>query len=289
MDKESLLKKIRKIEIKARGLTKQMFLGSYHSAFKGTGMTFAEVREYQIGDETRTIDWNVTARFNEPFVKTFEEEREQTLMLLIDVSSSVGIGTNLGTKREYLAEIAAVLAYSAIQNNDKVGVLFFSDTIEKFIPPKKGKSHITRIIKDLVEIEPKGASTNLDKALTFFNNAQRKKAKVFLISDFIAHSDYEKTLRVTGYKHDLVALHVKAKNENILPNIGWVYATDAETKQKALINTSSAKTRKRFEEVIRKSHQAFLTNVRSAKMDYAELEVGQDFVVPLMNIFKRRG
>jgi uncharacterized protein (DUF58 family) len=289
MDSSSLLHKIRTIEIKARGLSKQLFMGSYQSAFKGVGMTFAEVRNYQVGDETRTIDWNVTARFNEPFVKTFEEEREQTIILLIDVSASVGIGTDQVSKREYLAEIAAVIAYSAIQNNDKVGVLFFADGIEKFIPPKKGKSHVMRIIKGLIEQEAIGKGTDLSKALEFFNNAQKKRATVFLMSDFISDSDYQKMLRITGYKHDLIGLRVLSHYEGILPKIGWVNAVGVEKGEEQLINTNSVKVRNRFESAFTKHTQFFEDASRSAKMDVSNLTVGQDYIVPLMNIFKRRG
>ena len=288
MDSSSLLHKIRTIEIKARGLSKQLFMGSYHSAFKGVGMTFAEVRNYQVGDETRTIDWNVTARFNEPFVKTFEEEREQTIILLVDVSASLGIATNSLSKREYLAEIAAVIAYSAIQNNDKVGVLFFAEGIEQYIPPKKGKSHVMRIIKGLIEQEAKGKGTDLNKALEFFNNAQKKRATVFLLSDFVSDTDYGKMLRITGFKHDLIGLRVNAKHEGLLPKIGWVNTVGVEKGEEAVVNTNSVAVRNRFEKHYKEHLNVFEHHSRSAKMDVAQLTVGNDYRVPLMNIFKRR-
>lgn len=288
MTTEELLKKIRKIEIKARGLTKQMFQGSYNSAFKGVGMSFSEVREYQIGDETRAIDWNVTAKFGEPFVKTFEEERELTVMLLIDVSNSSLIGTDSSNKRDFITELTAVLSFSAIQNNDKVGALLFSDHVEKYIPPKKGKSHVLRIINDVITHKASGKGTDINAALKYYNTAMRQKATVFLISDFIDQKDYQKLLRITAIKHDFIALYVRAKNEQILPKIGWTFIQDIETGKTKLVNTNSVKNQMRYGNYFLQMHQNFITQAQKSRIDYADLVVGENYVNKLIGLFKRR-
>jgi uncharacterized protein (DUF58 family) len=238
MDTKALLKKVRKIEIKTRRLSDHVFGGEYHSTFKGRGMTFSEVRQYQFGDDVRAIDWNVTARYNEPFVKVFEEERELTLMLVVDVSGSESFGTKTQFKREILTEIAATLAFSALQNNDKVGLALFSDQIELFIPPKKGRSHILRIIRELLEFEPKSRQTNISTALEFLSGVLKKKAIVFMLSDFMDNG-YEKTLRITAKKHDLTGIRVYDPVETKLPKLGIVPMRDAETGAIRWINTHS--------------------------------------------------
>ena len=245
MDTKELLKKVRKIEIKTRRLSDHVFGGEYHSTFKGRGMTFSEVRQYQFGDDVRAIDWNVTARYNEPFVKVFEEERELTLMLVVDVSGSEFFGTTQQFKRDMLTEIAATLSFSALQNNDKVGLLLFSDQVELFIPPKKGRSHILRIIRELLEYEPKSKATNIASALAFLSGILKKKAIVFLLSDFM-DADYEKTLRITAKKHDLTGIRVYDKLEEKLPNLGIVPMVDSETQAVQWINTGSKKVRENY-------------------------------------------
>lgn len=288
MTSEELLHKIKKIEIKAKGLNNQLFQGSYKSAFKGSGMTFAEVREYNLGDETRTIDWNVTARFNEPFVKTFEEERELTVILLIDISASELIATNDVTKQDYIAEIAAVLAFSAIGQNDKVGVLLFSDKIEKFIPPKKGKSHVLRIIKDLVSHQSDSKGTNIANALKFFNSAQRKKCTVFLISDLLDEINFKKELQITALKHDFVVININAKNEYFLPNIGWTYLQDAETKELVMINTSLPENKIKYEKYFNLFNEALLDNLKKNGIDLIRLNVGEAYYTKLLTLFSNR-
>ncbi|RZL05563.1 MAG: DUF58 domain-containing protein, partial [Pedobacter sp.] len=245
MDTKDLLKKVRKIEIKSRGLSNQIFSGEYQSAFKGRGMAFSEVREYQVGDEIRTIDWNVTARFNHPYVKVFDEEREMTVMLLVDVSGSKNFGTQTQLKQELATELCAVLAFSAIQNNDKVGVLFFSDQVEKFIPPKKGRSHILMIIRELINFEPKHKGTNIAEALRFFTGAIKKRCTSFLISDFMS-SSFENELKIANRKHDLVALRLFDLHEEEFPNLGVIPVKDEETGQVAWINTSDKEVRFEF-------------------------------------------
>ena len=245
MDTKELLKKVRKIEIKTRRLSDHVFGGEYHSTFKGRGMTFSEVRQYQFGDDVRSIDWNVTARYNEPFVKVFEEERELTLMLLVDVSGSEAFGTQTQFKREILTEIAATLAFSALQNNDKVGVILFSDQVELFIPPKKGRSHVLRIIRELLEFEPQSLKTSIGNVLEFLSGVLKKKAIVFILSDFM-DQDYEKTLRIAAKKHDLTGIRVYDPIETHLPNLGIVPLKDSETSDIKWISTFSKKIRKSY-------------------------------------------
>ena len=287
METTDLIKKVRKIEIKTRGLTNQIFSGEYHSAFKGRGMTFSEVREYQYGDDIRMIDWNVTARFNHPFIKVYEEERELTVMLLVDVSASEDFGTRKQLKREQLTEIAAVLAYSAIKNNDKVGVIFFSDRIEKFIPPKKGKTHVLHIIRELIRFEPESPKTDLGVALKYFSNVIKKRAIVFLLSDFISNS-FEEPLKIVSRKHDLVALRVYDPREKDLPRIGLLQVRDAESGDVRLIDTTDAKTRKSYTNwwLVKESRleELFMHN----GIDSVRIGVDEDYVKPLVRLFKKR-
>ena len=282
-----LLKKVRKIEIKTRGLSSQMFSGEYHSAFKGRGMTFSEVREYQHGDEIRTIDWNVTARFNQAYVKVFEEERELTVMLLVDVSGSKEFGTQQKSKQELATEICAVLAFSAIQNNDKVGVIFFSDKIEKFIPPKKGRSHILMIIRDLIDSEPESKGTDIGMALKYFANVIKKRCTAFVLSDFV-DSDFEDALKITNKKHDLVALHLYDKAEEDLPNLGLVPLLDAETNAIKWVNTSSKTVRTNYKVDALKRKAELKNTFKKSGVDVAVIATDHDYVKPLMNLFKRR-
>jgi uncharacterized protein (DUF58 family) len=284
-----LLKKVRKIEIKTRGLSNQIFSGEYHSAFKGRGMAFSEVREYQHGDEIRTIDWNVTARFNHPYVKVFEEEREMTVMLLVDVSGSKEFGTQQKSKQELATEICAVLAFSAIQNNDKVGVIFFSDQIEKFIPPKKGRSHILMIIRDLIDFTPESKGTDLELALKYFTNVIKKRSTAFLISDFISHQNFENALKIANKKHDLMALQLYDKAEKELPKIGLVPMLDAETNTIQWVNTSSATVQKEYKIEALKRKDYLKNTFKKSGVDTTAIGTHQDYVKPLMALFKRRG
>ncbi len=288
MDTIELLRKVRKIEIKTRGLSNQIFSGEYHSAFKGRGMAFSEVREYMPGDEIRTIDWNVTARFNHPYVKVFQEERELTVILLVDVSGSESFGTKKQLKREVITEICAVLSFSAIQNNDKVGVIFFSDQIEKFIPPKKGKSHILRVIRELIDFEPESKKTNISEALRYFTNAIKKRSTAFLISDFVDRNNFENALKLANKKHDVVALRVYDQRELELPSIGLVNFTDAETGQSQWINTSSAEVRNTFKANALRMEAYLKDTFNKSGVDFANIPTHGSYVKPLMNLFKRR-
>ena len=287
METSELLKKVRKIEIKTRGLSKQVFSGEYHSAFKGRGMAFSEVRNYIPGDEIRTIDWNVTARFNEPFVKVFEEERELTVMLLIDISGSKSFGTDHVSKREFIAEIGAVLAFSATQNNDKIGAILFSDKIELYIPPKKGRKHILRIIRELIEYKPSSTKTNISEVLQNFNNLIKKRSIAFLISDFI-NKDYEDALKITSKKHDLIALRVVDQRERILTDVGLSLFKDSETGKEIWINTSNKRVREQYYQnalaIEHNTSQIF----KRAKVDNANLNIQTGYIKPLMNLFKKR-
>lgn len=287
MDAQEIFKKVRKIEIKTRGLSNQIFSGEYHSVFKGRGMAFSEVREYQFGDDIRNIDWNVTARFNHPFVKIFEEERELTVMLLIDVSGSNNFGTQSQLKQDVVTEIAAVLSFSAIQNNDKVGVIFFSDKIEKFIPPKKGSSHILRIIRELIDFKAENKGTNIAEALRYLTNAIKKKATVFLISDFMDEG-FDKAIQIANYKHDLIAIRVTDEREKEIPNVGMVRMLDAETGKTMWIDTSSSKVRKHYAGQVA-SKSSYLDNMFARfGVDMVKVYTGKDYVKPLMNLFKKR-
>lgn len=284
-----LLKKVRKIEIKTRGLSNQIFSGEYHSAFKGRGMAFSEVREYQHGDEIRTIDWNVTARFNHPYVKIFEEERELTVMLLVDVSGSKEFGTQQKTKQELATEICAVLAFSAINNNDKVGVIFFTDKIEKFIPPKKGRSHILMIIRDLIDFTPESKGTDISQALEYFSNVIKKRCTAFLLSDFVCPNNYENALKIANRKHDLIALRLHDTAEEVLPKIGLVPMLDAETNAIKWVNTSSKEVQKDYKIEALKRKDYLKTLFKKSGVDSTSIGTHEDYVKPLMALFKRRG
>lgn len=288
METNELLKKVRKIEIKTRGLSNHIFSGEYHSAFKGKGMTFSEVREYFPGDDIRSIDWNVTARFNHPYVKVFEEERELTVILLVDMSASEEFGTHVQFKKDMLTELCAVLAFSAIQNNDKIGVIFFTDVIEKFIPPKKGKSHILRIIRELIEFKPTGKGTDLAGAIRFFTNAIKKRSIAFIMSDFISKDFYD-ALKIANKKHDVVALEVFDQREAIIPDMGLVELTDAETGKQMLIDTSSHAVREAFVHHFRDRGNILKETFARAGVDHVRIRTDQNYVQPLMNLFKKRG
>ncbi len=287
MEATELLKKVRRIEIKTRGLSKQIFAGEYHSAFKGRGMTFSEVREYQYGDSIKTIDWNVTARFNHPYVKIFEEERELTVMLLIDVSGSKEFGTQQQLKQELMTEVAAVLAFSAIENNDKIGVIFFSDKVEKFIPPKKGKTHILRIIRELIEFKPENRETNISEAIRYFTNAIKKRSISFILSDFMDEG-FADALSIANRKHDVVALKIFDKRETVIPSIGLVKMKDAETGQFMWIDTTNRNVREQYAKWWIDKNEELQEIFKKAGVDFAELSTGKDYVRPLMKLFKKR-
>ena len=287
MHENDIMKQVRRIQIKARGLSQQMFSGEYHSAFKGRGMAFSEVREYQYGDDVRNIDWNVTARLNHPYVKIFEEERELTVMLLVDVSGSHNFGTTTQYKSELMTEVAATLAFSAIHNNDKVGVVLFSDRIEKFIPPKKGSSHILRIIRELIGFQPEGRGTDVGEALRYFTNVTKKRSTAFLLSD-MADTGYENALKIAAGKHDLVVLRTDDPREHRLPNVGLMPFQDLETGQLRWIDTSSAQVRKNYEQLHRKQVSESEELLQKYGIDHVTLTTGEDFVKPLISLFKRR-
>ncbi len=288
MDANELLKKVRKIEIKTKGLSQNIFAGEYHSAFKGRGMTFSEVREYQYGDDIRDIDWNVTARHNKPYIKVYEEERELTVMLLVDISGSRLFGAVGIEKREMIAEIAATIAFSAIQNNDKIGIIFFTDKIEKFIPPKKGKKHILFIIRELLNMEPENKGTDISMALKYLSDALKKRCTTFLISDFIDQNDYSKAMSIASNKHDLIAIQVYDKRETSLPNVGLVQIEDLETGEKRLIDTSSKKARNAFSKWWYNRQQTMIETLNKSKVDLASVSTDENFVKSLMSLFKNR-
>ncbi len=288
MEANDLFKKVRKIEIKTRGLTNQIFSGQYHSAFKGRGMTFSEVREYQYGDDIRNIDWNVTARFHKPFVKIFEEEREMTVMLLIDVSGSNDFGSVDATKRDITAELAAVLAFSAIQNNDKVGVIFFSDQIEKFIPPKKGSSHILRIIREIVTFTPQHRGTDIGEGLKFLTSAIKKRTTAFLISDFVTSKPFEQEMRIAARKHDLISLRITDKRELIIPKIGLVKFRDNETDMELWVDTSTNAWNQAYQKFVQHETTALNKTFANNGVDNTLIYTDEDYVKPLMQLFKRR-
>jgi len=281
------LKKVRAIEIKTRGLSSHIFSGEYHSAFKGRGMAFSEVREYVPGDEIRNIDWNVTARMGHPFVKVFEEERELTVIILADVSASGDFGTRKQLKRSLITELTATLAFSAIQNHDKIGVIFFSDRIEKFIPPKKGKSHILRIVRELLQFKPEGKGTNIKSALEYLNNVQKKHCICFVISDFL-DENFENALRITSKRHDVVALRVYDQHEKIFPAIGLIKIEDNETGKSLWVNTSGKALRSRFMKNIQQRDEQLKSIFSKSGVDVAQIATDEDYVKPLMNLFKRR-
>ena len=287
MDTKALLKKVRKIEIKTRRLSDNIFGGEYQSTFKGRGMTFSEVRQYQYGDDVRAIDWNVTARYNEPFIKVFEEERELTMMLVVDVSGSESFGTKTQFKREILTEIAATLAFSALQNNDKVGLVLFSDNVELFIPPKKGKSHILRIIRELLEFQPKSSKTNIATTFEYLSGVLKKKAIVFVLSDFMDEG-YEKTLRIVAKKHDLTGIRVFDPIEVVLPNLGIVPMQDAETKIVRWINTFSKSTRKIYADAYREKVKKYEELFSKNGAGHLSCSVEESYVKKLLGYFKTR-
>jgi len=288
METTELLKKVRKIEIKTRGLSNQVFSGQYHSAFKGRGMAFSEVREYQMGDDVRSIDWNVTARTGNPFVKVFEEERELTVMMLVDVSGSGDFGSRQMMKRQMMTEICAVISFSALQNNDKVGVIFFSDRIEKFIPPKKGKSHTLRIIRELIDFTPESKGTDIGGALRYLTNAVKKRSIAFLLSDFM-DKGYNDPLKIASRKHDMVAIRVHDVLEAEIPNVGLLPLTDAETGEMVWLNTSNQQVRTRLKAESLRADAEMRDIFRKSGVDMAEVRTDGSYVKPLMNLFKRRG
>lgn len=288
MEASELLKKVRRIEIKTRGLSQELFSGEYHTAFKGRGMSFSEVREYQTGDEIRTIDWNVTARFGHPYVKVFEEERELTVMLLVDVSGSENFGTRKQFKQDMITELCAVIAFSAIQNNDKIGVIFFSDQIELFIPPKKGKSHILHIIRELIEFKPKSTKTNITQALRYFTNAIKKKSIAFVISDFMDNG-FKDALRIASGKHDVIALRIYDKRERELPDMGLIKVKDAESGQMAWLDTSSKEVRNKYYAAVRQREEVMKDAFIRSGVDTVSIATDESYIVPLSNLFKSRG
>ena len=288
MDTKELLKKVRKIEIKTRRLSDHIFGGEYHSTFKGRGMTFSEVRQYQFGDDVRNIDWNVTARYNEPYIKVFEEERELTMMLLVDVSGSEFFGTDAQFKNEIVTEIAATLAFSATQNNDKIGLILFSDEIELYIPPKKGRSHVLRIIRELIEFEPKSKQTDFAEALKFLSNVMKKKAIVFVLSDFIS-DNYQHTLKIASGRHDVTGIRVYDKHEETIPNLGIVQMQDEETGEFMLVNTSSKKVRTNYAKYYREKVEYFKESFNKSGAGTIDCRVDESYVKKLLGYFKRRG
>tara|TARA_Y100000746_G_scaffold183855_1_gene162180 strand:+ start:166 stop:1041 length:876 start_codon:yes stop_codon:yes gene_type:complete len=287
MSTKALLKKVRKIEIKTRGLSNHIFAGEYNTAFKGRGMAFSEVREYQSGDDVRSIDWNVTARYNSPYVKVFEEEREMIVMLLVDVSGSGNFGTKKQFKREIATELSAILAFSAIKNNDKVGVIFFSDIIEEFIPPKKGKSHILRIIRQILSFKPKNKKTDISQAIEYFNNVMKKRCICFILSDYISPS-FEKPLKIASKKHDIVALRISDQREKKLPNIGLIPLKDAENDTISYVDTSSKIIRQLFARNHKENEEELQKLFPRCGVDMIDISTGEDYVKPLINFFKNR-
>ncbi len=287
-----ILKQVRKIEIKTRGLSNEIFAGRYHSAFKGRGMAFSEVREYRVGDDVRDIDWNVTARNNSPYVKTFEEERELTMMLMVDVSSSRMFGTTDKLKKNIITEIAAVLAFSASENNDKVGCLFFSDKVEKFIPPKKGRAHVLMIIRELIEFRPEDTGTSLSEPLRYITNMLKKRCTMFVLSDFMDKPEdmqaFEDALKIASRKHDIVGIRVYDERETELPDVGIVELKDAETGKKVWVDTSSRKVRDRYSEEWIKHSSEVTQILNRAKVDNVAVSTGEDYVKSLMKLFKKR-
>lgn len=288
METSELLKKVRRIEIKTRGLSRNIFAGQYHSAFKGRGMAFSEVREYQYGDDIRDIDWNVTARYNKPYIKVFEEERELTVMLLVDVSGSQTFGTQNALKRDIVTEIAATLAFSAIQNNDKIGVIFFSDKIEKFIPPKKGRKHILYIIRELITFTPESSKTNMSMALRYLTNVIKKRCTTFLISDFIDTGNYQSALTIANRKHDIVALQIYDHLETELPKVGLMKILDSETGNEQWIDTSSRKVRDEYKRWWQQRQGEMTTLFNKSRVDNVSVRTDEDYVKALLSLFKMR-
>lgn len=288
METSELLQRVRRIEIKTRGLSNNIFAGEYHTAFKGRGMTFSEVREYQYGDDIRSIDWNVTARHNRPYIKVFEEERELTVMLLIDVSGSRNFGTVSKLKKNQITEIAAVIAFSAIQNNDKIGVIFFSDKIEKFIPPKKGKTHILHIIRELIDFTPDDKQTDIGNALQYMTNSIKKRCTCFILSDFIDDNDFNRALAIANRKHDVVALRVYDPRENELPSVGLMYLTDAETGEQMWVDTSDKQLRAAYRKYAYEKEKELENSFKRSGVDVASIRSDEDYVRALITLFKKR-
>ena len=283
-----ILKKVRRVEITTRGLVNEVFSGEYHSVFKGRGMNFAEVREYQYGDDIRSIDWNVTARTGHPFVKVFEEERELTVMLVVDVSASGDFGTRGRMKGEVAVEICALLAFSAIKNNDKGGLIIFSDRIEKFVPPRKGRSHVLRVLREIFYHQPEGRGTDIRCALEYLTHVIKRRAVVFLVSDFKA-TPFEKALSVAGRRHDLIAVHMGDQRESVLPSLGYTEFEDAETGELLTVNTADVRFRAEFESRAARERAELGRTLRHSRVDVIDIETGQPYVKPLMLFFKERG
>ena len=288
MDTQEILQKVRKVEIKTRRLSANIFAGQYHSAFKGRGMAFSEVREYQFGDDVRDIDWNVTARFNRPYVKVFEEERELTVMLLIDVSGSLDFGTEVQTKCDMVAEIAATRAFSAIQNNDKIGVIFFSDKIEKYIPPKKGRKHILYIIREMLDFKPESRKTDIKQALEFLTSVSKRRCTAFILSDFYVRQDFEQTLIIGNRKHDIVAIQVYDRRAKELPDVGLMKVVDSETGFEQYIDTGSKKLRMAYSRYWNNRQQSLRETFSKSNVDHISISTGEDYVKSLMILFKKR-
>ncbi len=287
MDTKEIIKKVKRIELKSRRKANNLFMGEYHSSFKGRGMIFSEIRPYQYGDDVRNIDWNKTAHFNEPYVKIFEEERELTMILMVDISASENFGTRKQLKSETVAEICATLAFSAITYNDKVGLILFSEEVELFIPPKKGKKHVLRIIRELVNFEPKNKATNFEKALEFLMNSFKRKANVFVLSDFMESGNYERNLKIAAKKHDITGIRIYDEKETFFPNIGLVTIQDNETGEKRLINTSSATVRKNYEEFYALAKLNFEKNFNLSGAGNLNIRTDEDYIKPLLNYFKK--
>jgi uncharacterized protein (DUF58 family) len=288
METSELIKKVRKIEIKARGLSSNIFAGQYHSAFKGRGMAFSEVREYQFGDDVRDIDWNVTARFHRPYVKVFEEERELTVMLLIDVSGSLDFGTQKQLKRDMVTEIAATLAFSAIQNNDKIGVVFFSDKIEKYIPPKKGRKHILYIIREMLDFQPESKRTDVKQAVEFLSSVQKRRTTAFLLSDFFVRNDFHQSLQIANRKHDVVAIQVYDQRAKDLPDVGLMKVVDAETGFEQYVDTGSKRLREAYHRYWLNRQSQLEETFNKSNVDHVSIATSEDFVKALLLLFKQR-
>jgi uncharacterized protein (DUF58 family) len=288
METSEILKKVRKIEIKARGLSSNVFAGQYHSAFKGRGMAFSEVREYQYGDDVRDIDWNVTARFHRPYIKVFEEERELTVMLMIDVSGSLDFGTQRQMKRDMVTEIAATIAFSAIQNNDKIGVVFFSDRVEKYVPPKKGRKHILYIIREMLDFQPQSHRTDIKQALEFLTSVAKRRCTAFVLSDFYDTQDFLQPLQIANRKHDVVALQVYDIRAKELPNVGLIRVVDAETGYEQYIDTSSRQLRQAHERYWRNAQEKLKDTMSKSNVDLVSIATNDDYVKSLLMLFKRR-
>jgi uncharacterized protein (DUF58 family) len=288
METSEIIKKVRKIEIKTRGLSSNIFAGQYHSAFKGRGMAFSEVREYQFGDDVRDIDWNVTARFHRPYVKVFEEERELTVMLLIDVSGSLDFGTQKQMKRDMVTEIAATIAFSAIQNNDKIGVVFFSDKIEKYIPPKKGRKHILYIIREMLDFQPESKRTDVKQAVEFLSSVQKRRTTAFILSDFYVRNDFLQSLQIANRKHDVVAIQVYDKRAKDLPNVGLMKVVDAETGFEQYVDTSSKRLRQAYHTYWQNRQDELLETFNKSNVDSVSIATDEDFVKSLLMLFKQR-